>query len=131
MVFLEQITDCIKSIQDETSKNYLWEKYKDLLLYGSEIQTLNQLTDFQFGFLSLLEKNWDALIVPSINKNVIEEFDSWYEEEGSYNEILVHSFDLRNLEQGDWEITFEDDNEDLIVHMYMKGWDCDYTARTG
>jgi len=130
VIFLDQINQRLNSIELDSTRSDVWAKYGDLL-FGSRIKSKEELTEFQVAFLSLLSDNWNALIVPTINKNVIEEFDSWYEEEGSYNEIRVHSFNLKNLEQGDWEVTFEDDNIDLVVHMYMKGWDLDHTARTG
>ena len=44
---------------------------------------------------------------------------------------MMQSLDIKDLDKEGWQIMFEDDNMDLIVHLYMKGWALDHTARTG
>lgn len=130
MSFVEEIERRSESDSIESIRQVTWEKYGDLL-FGSAVNSFQEFTDFQAAFLSLMDTKWTALLVPLINNHVKEEFDNWYEEEGSYHEINMQSIDLRELKSGAWQIMFEDDNMDLIVHLYMKEWQFDYTARTG
>lgn len=130
MNFKEEIqrrseSDSIKSIRQST-----WENYGEFL-FISDINSINELDDFQAAFLHLMDEKWTELIAPLIKNNVKPEFDSWYEEEGSYQKISMQSIGIKQLEIGNWQIMFEDNNVDLIVHLYMKQWEFDYTARTG
>lgn len=100
-------------------------------MFGTYVNLKEEMTDFQAAFLHLMDEKWAEILYPLIQKNVREEFDGWYEEEGSYQEISMQSIDLKNLKQGSWQIMFEDDNMELIVHLYMKEWNFDHTARTG
>ncbi|MGH1433026.1 MAG: hypothetical protein ACRBG0_01055 [Lewinella sp.] len=130
MNFIQEIrkryaSDAIESIRQTTWKNY------GNLLFGSRINSFQEFTDFQASFLSLMDEKWVELIYPLIQNNVKAEFDDWYEEGGSYKEIRLQAIDLRELESGMWQLLFEDDNVDVIVHLYMKEWEFDYTVRTG
>lgn len=117
-----------QSIQDLKSK--AWAKYGDYL-FGSDINSANELSEFQIGFLNLLSDKYLRTIVPLITNHVKSEFDEWYDEPNSYGKIAINSIDIQSIESGEWQIMFEDDNMDLIVHLYMKEWEFDYTAKTG
>ena len=130
MTFLEEIQRRSESHSIESIRQVVWENYGDLL-FGSDINSNQEMSNFQAAFLHLMDEKWTGLLVPLIQNEVKEEFDGWYEEEGSYKKISLQSIDIKELENGIWQIMFEDDNLDLIVHLYMKNWEFDYTARTG
>ena len=130
MTFEEEIK--ARSLSEDMAriKRDVWSSYGDFL-FGSDIASIHELTDFQAAFLDLMDEKWNEVLHPLISKNVTEEFDSWYEEGGSYEKIMMQSLDIKDLDKEGWQIMFEDDNMDLIVHLYMKGWALDHTARTG
>jgi len=130
MTFLEEIERRSESESIEGIRHDVWENYGELM-FGSDVNTIQEMTNFQAGFLHLMDQKWTETFYPIIQKNVKAEFDSWYEEEGSYEKINMQSIDLKQLESGTSQLMFEDDNMDLIVHLYMKEWKFDYTARTG
>ena len=130
MTFIEQIQRRSESESINSIKEEIWENYGDLM-FGTDVNTIQEMTNFQTAFLHLMDEKWTEMVYPLIQNNVKAEFDSWYEEEGSYQKFNMQSIDLKELESGTWQIMFEDDNMDLIVHLYMKEWEFDYTARTG
>ena len=130
MTFLEEIQRRSESDSIEGIRQDVWENYGDLM-FGSDVNTIEEMTNFQAAFLHLMDQKWAEMLYPLIQNNVKAEFDSWYEEEDSYEKISMQSIDLSQLESGTWQLMFEDDNMDLIVHLYMKQWEFDYTARTG
>jgi hypothetical protein len=131
MSFAEEINDKSSSESIALIKRAVWEKYGELL-FASEINSIQELTDVQAGFLQLMDEKWTELILPLIQEQVKPEFDDWYEEEeNSYEEINLQSIDITEIDKGSWQIMFEDEHIDLIVHLYMKEWEFDYVARTG
>ncbi len=130
MSFTSEIKTRSKSNTIKALSISIWQKYGDYL-FGSDINSLKELTISQTAFLSIMDEKWKDLILPLVNVNVKAEFDDWYEEGGSYSQIRLQSIDLSQLESGNWQLMFEDENEDLIVHLYMEEWRFDYTARTG
>jgi len=130
MTFIEEIHRRSQSESIESIRQNVWVNYGEFM-FGSDINSIQEMTNLHAAFLHLMDEKWTDIIVPLIQNNVKEEFDIWYEEEGSYQKINLQSIDLKQLENGNWQIMFEDDNIDLIVHLYMKQWEFDYTARTG
>jgi len=130
MTFVEEIQSRSESDSIDSIRQITWENYGDLL-FGSDINSKQEMSDFQAAFLHLMDEKWTEIFVPLIQKEIKEEFESWYEEEGLYKKISLQSIDIKDLKNGNWQIMFEDDNMDLIVHLYMKEWKFAYTARTG
>jgi len=130
MTFIEEIERRSHSESIESIRQEVWKNYSDLM-FGSDVNTIEEMTNFQASFLHLMDEKWTEIFYPLIQNNVKSEFDSWYEEEGSYEKINMQSIDLNQLKSGTWQLMFEDDNMDLIVHLYMKEWNFDYTTRTG
>jgi hypothetical protein len=130
MNFNEDIRLLLEDKNIDELRAKAWQKYGDFL-FGSDINSAKDLTDFQIGFLNLLSDKYLRTIVPLITNNVKSEFDEWYEDRNSYGKIAINSIDIQSVESGKWQIMFEDDNMDLIVHLYMRQWEFDYTARTG
>jgi len=130
MNFKEEIQSIVNRNNTEELRTKVWAKYGEFL-FGSDIEDRNELSEYQVGFLSLLSEKYIKLIVPLITDKVKPEFDEWYEEANSYSKISINSIDVQSIDDGEWQIMFEDDNMDLIVHLYMKEWEFDYTARTG
>lgn len=130
MSFKEDIQALLETKSIEELKSKAWTKYGDFL-FGSDINSSNELSEFQIIFLNLLSEKYLRTIVPLIINQVKSEFDEWYDEPNNHGKISINSIDIRSVASGEWQIMFEDDNMDLIVHMYMKEWELDYTARTG
>ncbi|MBK8055966.1 MAG: hypothetical protein IPK35_22530 [Saprospiraceae bacterium] len=130
MSFVEEIKGRSNSDSLDSIMQTVWENYGEFL-FGSNINSIQELTDFQAGFLHLMDEKWTELIPVLIEDQVKPEFDNWYEEENSYEQINLQSIDISNIEDGSWQLMFEDDNVDLIVHLYMKEWEFQNVARTG
>jgi len=128
MNFNRSITERIQSV-DKLKLN-IWVRWSEFL-FGSNIEKVEQLSDYQIAFLSILNEVYNDIIQPIILNQVTEEFNSWYEGSDSYDKIMLHSIDISKIETGEWQLTFEDDNIDPIVHLYLNEWNFDYTALTG
>lgn len=130
MTFIEEIQRISESDSIAPIRLNVWDFHGDFM-FGSDIDSIQEMSNLQAAFLHLMDEKWLDLMIPLIQNEVKTEFDNWHEEEGSYKEIIQQSIDLTNLEDGKWQILFEDDNMDLIVHLHMKEWEFDHTTRTG
>lgn len=130
MKFKKEIEIKLQEIDIQESRINAWENWSEYL-FSSKIKKINELTAYQVGFLEVLSQKFDEIIIPLINTKVREELDNWYEKPNAYNEISINAIDIRDIENEEWQIMFEDDNIDPVVHLYMKGWEFDYTALTG
>lgn len=82
-------------------------------------------------FLSLLREKMKGDFLSKMHQSVKAEFAEWYDEDSFDEEISLQSFDLDDLDQGQWQLMFEDDSEDPLVHVYFDGWKIDYLVVTG
>ena len=129
MNFKDEINKILVDYKTEEIRPEVWYKYGKSL-FGSDVKFAFQLRAYQVAFLKLLNIKYEEIIEPLIISKVKPEFDDWYEEPDSYKTIFINSIDVKSIENGEWQIMYEDENIDLIVHLYMKEWEFDYTART-
>ena len=129
MNFKDEINKILEDYKTEEIRPEVWDKYGKSL-FGSDVKFAFQLRAYQVAFLKLLNIKYEEIIEPLIISKVKSEFDDWYEEPDSYKTIFINSIDVKSIDNGEWQIMYEDENIDLIVHLYMKEWEFDYTART-
>ncbi len=130
MTFLEEVFTRSLSHDRSEMQLHIWSKWGECLKV-SGFETVEHLSDIQLAFLSMLSEKYEMLIQPLVTQYVKPEFEDWYEEEVEPEVIIINAFNLNDLKNGTWEIAYEDDQEDLIVHLIMKNWEFDYTSRTG
>lgn len=121
MSFISTIEQAIRQHPLPQLKQEVWARWGDYL-FASDIEKPDQLTDFQVGFLMLLSQKYETLISPLIEDRVKETLDNFYEDLDTYQEIMLHGISMTDLTSGQWSITFEDDNRDVIVGFDMKEW---------
>lgn len=131
MSLIEEIKQEIANISVDQVRNHLWSEHLSNLSLDKNIKA--ELTEIEVGFYSLFFKKYQEIIVPLIYEKVIPYFEDWYEEEVevSFDEIKLQAFTLVNLEEGRWEVFFEDDQEDFCVCLVMKDWTLEYTTGVG
>lgn len=129
MTFIEQINLEITNISLEFERESLWTKHLSKLSIDKNKK--EELTNVEIGFYSLFFKKYQELIVPLICDKIIPDFEEWYEEEVDFEDIKLQAFALKNLDDGEWEVFFEDDQEDLLVGLVMKNWEVQYVTRIG
>lgn len=130
MTFIEEVFTYFISHERSEMQALVWSKWGECLKV-SGFETVEHLSDFQLGFLSMLSEKYEKVIQPLVIQYVKPEFEEWYEEVVEPEVIIINAFNLHDLKNGIWEIAYEDDQEDLIVHLIMKNWEFEYTTRTG
>lgn len=101
-----------------------WKEY----LFIDEIEKFEELTATQEEFLVTLSLKYQGAWKEEILKKVSQEFFEFYEEEQQAEGIKIQALDLEGLESGTWQMMFEDEEEDHLVHVYFKDWEIDYVV---
>lgn len=91
---------------------YSWGRY----LFISNIRNPKELSDEELSFLVLLDEKYKSSLESKVLELVKENLDEWYVEYGSYKAFWLHSINLSKLQEGIWELVFEDNNIDVVVH---------------
>ena len=100
-------------------------------MFGSRINAPHELTAEEVAFLVLLEDKYTNELGEKIFPLVKESLDEWYQGSGqTYRQIRLLCIDIRKLSENKWELVYEDDNIDVVVHTFFSGWEVDYLART-
>jgi len=99
--------------------------------YKSILYRYTRISPYQAAFLKLFDEKWESVIFPLVEDKVIKEFKEFYDDGRKYQEIILQGISIPEKGSIEWEINFEDESVDPLVHVYMKGWEFDYTALTG
>ena len=65
MTFLEEIQRRSESQSIEGIRQDVWENYGDLM-FGSDVNTIQEMTNFQAGFLHLMDQKWTETFYPCL-----------------------------------------------------------------
>ena len=76
-------------------------------------------------------KNGETEIYPQVKDKVIDELKAHYADGRTHQEVILQGLCIPGKDSDEWEINFEDETVEPLVHVYMKGWKFDYTALTG
>lgn len=107
-----------------------FQQWKDYL-FLNDISQLKELSSTQKEFLVSLSQRYDGAWKEDVLTKVAQEFFEFYEEKERAEGIKIQALDLDGLEIGNWQMLFEDNTEDPLVHVYFKGWEIDYLTITG
>lgn len=126
-MFQEEIEEQEAIIKDggQAITNEMIAKYKEILYRYTRINP------YQAAFLKLFDEKWESEIYPMIEEKVINEFKDFYDDGRIHQEIILQGLSIPEKDSVEWEINFEDETVDSLVHVYMKCWEFDYTALTG
>lgn len=124
--FIESLKTLTVNQLGETAR----ERWKEYLLF-EESDKETSVISLQGKFFLLLEQKLQDGLQEQVERLVNEEFENWYDDEPFDSPVQLQSVDLDGLESGVWQLLYEDDSEEPIVHVYFKGWEIDYLAVTG
>lgn len=106
-----------------------YEQWKNFL-FLNEINSFDQLNLTQKEFLKSLSQKYNGKWEAEILLKVKEEFLEFYEGEQTFG-IKIQALDLDGLDTKNWQMLFEDESEDPLVHVYFNNWNIDFLAMTG
>jgi hypothetical protein len=131
MDFCSQIknTEGIVKENLHTLRKELFKKWGQYL-FVNNIEHEEQLTTYQVAFLKLLDECMASQILPQIHPLIKKVFEDFYEEEQNDIKIILNAIRMPEENLSEWELMFEDETIDPIVHAYMDGWKLNYTALT-
>lgn len=101
------------------------------LLEITDNNSFNKLSDRQKAFLFLLS-NKISQISLSLNELILEELKLNYPKQKDLSSSFWgHSIDIIDKEDStEWILNYELDFDSGIVHVYMEGWNFNYTVMT-
>lgn len=87
-----------------------------------------EMTPYRIAFLYLLLEKYDDLVKAGaasfLNENVRKELPDWepIEQFDANTDVGIHSIDLDNLENNEWEIAYSNKYDLSIFHVRFKAW---------
>jgi len=127
MSFEEEIIELSKQIENggQAITTAMINKYKEQLYRYTRINYR------QAAFLKLLNDKWEGNLWPKLKNNVELEYSNYFDDGHILRGVTLQGIEIPKEGTEQWELNFEEESEDPLVHVYMKGWDFDYTALTG
>jgi hypothetical protein len=129
--FIQEIKNMEASINSNfhALRKTLFEKWGQYL-FVNDIEKEEQLTTHQVAFLKLIDERLVSQIFPQTYQAVKKKFEDFYDEEQPGIKIILHGIELPLENSSEWQLTFEDETIDPIIHVYMTEWELNYTALT-
>lgn len=127
MKFVDEIltSNCDSISRDVVAK---WTSYLEIT---NENVAARGLDELQRKFFYLLEQKMEHGLSKEVEDAVLNELKDWYDTDSLEDPIRLQAVDLDDIHKGIWQLLYEDDSEDPLVHVYFKGWEIDYLAVTG